>query len=77
MAEFHRLLKPGGTLYILDPTSDRAIVRLADKIFRLIEPEHVKLYNTEEFRQMFERAGFRHSHTASEIQSHVIQVGTK
>ena len=77
MAEFHRLVIPGGKLYMLDPTSDRAIVRLADKLIRLVQPEHVKLYNTEEFRQLFEGAGFRHSSIESSVTSHRIQIGEK
>lgn len=63
--EMYRLLKSGGKLYILDPTADSWIAKLADKIIKIVEPEHVKLYSTEEFRQLFENAGLRY--IASEI----------
>ncbi len=60
LREMHRLLKPGGKLYILDPTADSWIAKVNDRIFRLIEAQHVKMYSTEEFRQMYQIAGFRY-----------------
>lgn len=56
MSEIHRLLKPGGKVYILDPTTDMWFGRLIDRIIKLLQPEHVKMYSTEEFRSMFEGA---------------------
>lgn len=59
--EFYRLLKKGGKIYILDPTADSILVKIADKIIKLLEPQHVKLYSTKEFKQLFYHAGFKYS----------------
>jgi len=77
MAEFHRLLRAGGRLLLLDPTADSRIVRFADRIIRWIEPSHVKLYSTEEFRDLFEGAGFRYSTVPTETKSHSIHIGDR
>ena len=57
----HRLLKIGGKLYILDPLGDSRIIKFWDAMAKLIEPEHVKIYSTEEFRQLFGQAGLKYS----------------
>jgi ubiquinone/menaquinone biosynthesis C-methylase UbiE len=57
LVEMQRLLKPGGKLFILDPTADSWVSKLADKMIPRIEPEHVKMYSTKEFEQMFQNAG--------------------
>jgi ubiquinone/menaquinone biosynthesis C-methylase UbiE len=62
--EMFRLLKKGGKIYILDPTADNWIIKVADKIIKLVEPEHVKLYSTKEFQRLFENA--RLTHTSSQ-----------
>ncbi len=73
LKEMRRLLTPGGKVYILDPTADSWIAKAADKIFRLIEPEHVKMYSTKEFQQLFEQAGLKYSR--SEIGREKIHIG--
>jgi ubiquinone/menaquinone biosynthesis C-methylase UbiE len=60
LREMYRLLKVGGKLFILDPTADTWVIKLADKIIKLFEPEHVKLYSTLEFQQMFQAAGLKY-----------------
>ncbi len=60
LTEMRRLLKIGGKLFILDPTTDDWIRKVGDKIARRIEPEHVKMYSTHEYQQMFRAAGLRH-----------------
>jgi ubiquinone/menaquinone biosynthesis C-methylase UbiE len=59
LGEICRVLKPGGRAYIMDPTADSFIVRWADRRSRKKEPEHVRLYSTAEFREMFARAGLK------------------
>ncbi|HTX18554.1 MAG TPA: class I SAM-dependent methyltransferase [Bacteroidota bacterium] len=66
LREFHRILKPSGKVYVLDPTADSFVVRIFDKVMKFMEPEHVKLYSTKEFRRLFEGAGFKNT-TASTI----------
>ncbi len=60
VAEMWRLLKRGGKLFILDPTADGWIRKVWDKIARRIEREHVKMYSTKEFQQMFRAAGLQY-----------------
>ena len=61
LKEIYRLLKEGGKVYILDPTSDKWYVNVINKIIKLFEPEHVKKYSTAEFRLLFQNAGLKYS----------------
>ena len=61
LKEIYRLLKKGGKVYILDPTSDKWYVNVINKIIKLFEPEHVKKYSTAEFRLLFQNAGLKYS----------------
>lgn len=61
LKEMYRLLKSGGKLYILDPLADSRVIKFWDGIAKLLEPEHVKIYSTKEFRQLFEQAGLKHT----------------
>lgn len=63
MNEIHRLLKPGCKVYILDPTTDTWFGRVVDRIVRMLEPDHVKMYSTEEYRSMFAGAGLNYVRT--------------
>ncbi len=75
--EIHRLLKSGGKVYILDPTADVWMIKLADRIIKLAEPEHVKIYSTKEFQKLFQRAGLRYK-TSKAIDWHQsIHIGEK
>jgi ubiquinone/menaquinone biosynthesis C-methylase UbiE len=56
----YRILKNGGKAYFLEPTGDNLIAKIADKILKLVELQHVKMYSTEEFRQMFDLAGLKY-----------------
>lgn len=60
LSEMNRLLKKGGRVYILDPTADSRIIRFADRIIRVLEPAHVKIYSTAEFHFMISRSGLRY-----------------
>ena len=75
--EFRRLLKPSGRVYILDPTSDFFAVRLFDVVMKFLEPEHVKLYSTKEFRRMVEAAGFKYTSGISIRGIEKVHVGKK
>jgi ubiquinone/menaquinone biosynthesis C-methylase UbiE len=52
MSEIFRLLAPGGKIYILDPTADSLLIKIADKVIKLLEPAHVKIYSTAEYKNM-------------------------
>jgi len=64
LKEMHRLLKSGGKLYLLDPLADLWFVKYIDVIRKWTEPEHVKVYSTMEFQQLFEQAGLKYSSAA-------------
>ena len=75
--EMYRLLKKGGEIYVLDPTADHWMAKAVDKIIKLFEPEHVKLYSTQEFQQLFEKAHFRYV-TAETIKANSkVHIGQK
>lgn len=57
MKEISRLLRSCGKIYILDPTADSLLIRIADKVIKLLEPAHVKIYSTLEFKEMMSAAG--------------------
>ena len=64
LKEMHRLLKSGGKLYLLDPLADLWIGKFWDVLAKLKEPEHVKIYSTKEFQQLFAQAGLKYSSAA-------------
>lgn len=76
LKEMHRLLKPGAKVYILDPAADFMLAGIINKIFRLIEPAHVKIYSTKEFKQLFIEAGLNYTGNIK-AEGQKIQVGEK
>ncbi len=75
--EMYRLLKKGGEIYILDPTADTRIAKVVDKIIKLVEPEHVKLYSTKEFQQLFENAHLRYAASETIKANSKVHAGVK
>jgi ubiquinone/menaquinone biosynthesis C-methylase UbiE len=75
--EMYRLLKTGGKTFILDPTADNWIILIGDKIMRLIEPEHVKLYSSKEFQRLFENANLRYIASESIKARSKVHIGQK
>ena len=61
LKEMRRLLKSNGKLYILDPLANSWIIKFWDVLAKLKEPEHVKIYSTKEFQQLFQQAGLKYS----------------
>lgn len=61
LREVQRVLKVGGSFFILDVTADALLLKLIDGIVASKEPEHVKFYATREFRQMFDEVGLLHA----------------
>ena len=60
LKEMQRLLRKNGKLYVLDPTADSLIIKAIDKIIKLLEAEHVKMYSTKEFKDLYKKAGFKY-----------------
>jgi ubiquinone/menaquinone biosynthesis C-methylase UbiE len=60
LSEAHRVLKPRGRILILDGTADSFFVRLLDRVSVRLEPAHVKMYSTREYRELFEKAGLHY-----------------
>jgi ubiquinone/menaquinone biosynthesis C-methylase UbiE len=61
LAEVYRVLKPEGNFFLLDTTADGIIIKIIDRwVFRRIEPGHVKLYSTREYKTLFSQAGLRY-----------------
>ncbi len=77
LKEFYRLLKPGGKLYILDPTADSVFLKLIDKIVKLLEREHVKMYSSEEFKSLYNAAGIKYSETKAVMSKQKVHIGEK
>ncbi len=77
LGEMYRLLKSGGKVYILDPTADTRFLKLVDKIIKIVEPEHVKMYSTKEFQQMFHNAGLKYSNSKIMNRHESIHIGEK
>jgi ubiquinone/menaquinone biosynthesis C-methylase UbiE len=77
MSEIHRLLKPGARVYILDMTADSLLIKFADKIIKLFEPQHVKLYSTGEFKGLMHNAGLNYSGTRRVASREKIHIGQK
>jgi ubiquinone/menaquinone biosynthesis C-methylase UbiE len=77
LSEMHRLLKSGGKLYILDPTANVWIMKLADQIVKHLEPEHVKMYSSKEFQALFSQAGLKYKASKAINWRQGIHVGEK
>jgi ubiquinone/menaquinone biosynthesis C-methylase UbiE len=58
IGEMARVLGPSGRLVIADGVSDRFVARVADRVLRLVDRGHVRLYKSAELVELLERAGF-------------------
>ena len=61
LSEIKRVLKPGGFVYILDPTSDGPITKIVNILGKIVEKEHVNMYSTRQYRRMFSKAGLEYN----------------
>ena len=77
MDEIHRLLRTGGKIYILDPTADYWFIKIIDKIIKLIEPGHVKIYSTKEFESLLINAGLKYIGCKKTITREKVHIGEK
>ena len=58
VAEMARVLAPDGRLVIADGVADRGAARVADRILRIVDRGHVRLYRTRELADFLRGAGF-------------------
>lgn len=77
LSEVYRVLKFKGRIYIMDHTGDRFVIRMVDRWAKKIEPEHVKLYSTREYRTLFAEAGLDYVASKSVPFLAKIQIGEK
>jgi ubiquinone/menaquinone biosynthesis C-methylase UbiE len=77
LSEFRRLLRKGGRTYVLDPTADWWGTKLFDSIMKLKEPEHVKLYSTKEFKELFTKAGLAYIRAEKIRGPEIVHIGEK
>ena len=77
MKEIHRILKKGGKVYILDPIADNFLFKVMDKIFKLIDSAHVKIYSSKEFCELMENAGIKYKGCNKTNKQHKVQIGEK
>jgi SAM-dependent methyltransferase len=57
VAEMARVLLPGGRVVIADPAADRIIVRVVDRILRVLQPSHAGCHRAGGIEQMLRAAG--------------------
>jgi ubiquinone/menaquinone biosynthesis C-methylase UbiE len=60
LREVCRVLKLGGTIYILDVTADDFVTKMLDRLAPELEPAHVKIYSTREYQTLLRRAGLHY-----------------
>lgn len=77
LKEMRRLLRTGGRVYILDPTTDIWISRVVDRSMKILQPDHVKMYSTNEFRRMFSDAELKYVRTEIVKSFDKIHIGEK
>lgn len=58
--EMKRIIRPGGTICLLDPTRDGWFMRYVDAKTKREEKEHVCFYATDEYRDMFEKSRLKY-----------------
>jgi ubiquinone/menaquinone biosynthesis C-methylase UbiE len=77
MSEISRLLKPGGKIFILDPTADNMFIKILDKFIKLLQPEHVKIYSSDEFKRLMIGAGLKYKGFEIILAHQKVQIGEK
>jgi ubiquinone/menaquinone biosynthesis C-methylase UbiE len=77
LGEIFRVLKPGGKIYIEDPTADRLLFRIVNRITKLFRPDDVNLHSTQEFKELFAKAGLKYIGTEVLGFSQKVHIGEK
>jgi len=77
LKEMHRLLKPQGRVYILDPTVDNWVIRQIAKGMHLFIKDKVNLHTSKEFGTIITRSGFKYIGIKKIKWNQKVQVGEK
>ena len=77
LGEMRRLLRPGGKLYILDPTADTLFVKFLGRVMHIFESSAVKLYSTEEFQELFLMSNLKYLRTEALNRHEKVHIGEK
>lgn len=77
LKEMYRLLKVGGKIYILDPTADIWIIKIIDKLAKLLGHGHVKFYSTKEFKKLIVGAGLKYEGRETIRMHQKVHIGEK
>jgi ubiquinone/menaquinone biosynthesis C-methylase UbiE len=75
--EMSRLLKQKGRVYILDGTTDTRMMKLVDKIMRLFDKSHVKMYSTEKYQSFYTNTGIKYIGNPSIMGPVLVHIGEK
>lgn len=78
LREMHRVLKPSGTLFLLDPFNNGYIRRLLLKFNDLFfQEKDTHVYTKEQMLTMFKKAGFTQNHQQIRRYYHLLTIGEK
>lgn len=58
LQEFHRVLRAGGCLVVVDWCDDYLACKICDRLLRLVDPAHYRAYGMEEFQRLLTTANF-------------------
>lgn len=58
LAEMKRVLKPDGTVVILDWSRDYLLCRICDIVLKIVDPAYKQCYTQDEFHRLLASAGF-------------------
>ena len=78
LAKIKRVMKLGGKLYIINSyKGTQAWARIGVKFFNLFSAYKEKLYSSQEFRDLFQRAGFTDVYQREVMGISLVTIGTK
>jgi ubiquinone/menaquinone biosynthesis C-methylase UbiE len=58
IAEMVRVLAPGGRVTLGDASTDKPVMRIANRALQLFQPSHIGMYRSAQLHSWFESAGF-------------------
>ncbi|MDP4281298.1 MAG: class I SAM-dependent methyltransferase [Bacteroidota bacterium] len=77
LKEMYRLLKPGGNLFLVDPTVDNWLIRVISRSRHLFGRDKVTFNTSKEFGQLMTAAGFKYLEPQKIVYHQKVQIGKK